>query len=418
MGQVPGYGPCCCAKRATEAAIAHHPMVEDKCLYHLTRKELVPGFTIFDVNFCNNSTHESLQQYYALCRDSHLMVTTSCYEAWRVGKKANRKAKVIPAVPAKLEQRVRVFFFDDNLNLHLGGGSDTRGICNLRDVFTGEYVDFSQHSNGFLSDKCYSHTHLHYSSVYSNVLVQANFLDAMENEDYFESIVARFLEPDEKAIIFVDDSGTLVWNDSLAGNDENSVLLKTMFRLAEARPGKPCEFVWDSQPPVQLVSRRNLRQLLSEIYSQDDDDKLSAFWNAETCLHFLEKLSEVADMGWYSHKTNFDTGSFFYRFETCMADIRQRVAVDGIPRSWFIAYEQWRAGQHSVIINTYGANAKKVLMRLVEDVREVIQVTVNYEMWSESDRHRWKAALGIDSPSGAGDTSDMGMNARWTTMAT
>ena len=31
----------------------------------------------------------------------------------------------------------------DNINLHLGGACDAEGICNLRDVENGEFVDFS-----------------------------------------------------------------------------------------------------------------------------------------------------------------------------------------------------------------------------------------------------------------------------------
>lgn len=394
MGQV--QVGCRDACRKPDHVPRKPPTVDGESLELLTPIEVIPEFPVFDLNFYNGSMHRSLVQYYVLCKDTSIMVTTSCHEIWKNSQKTNGHGKVIPAVPAHLEEGVRVFFFDDNINL-VGGSKDMDGICNLRDICTEEYVDFTERSNGFVCDSCYRHTFIHHSSVYCNVLVQANILDAVVNEDYFSSIIARYSEPEEKIIVIVDVNGTLVWDDRTSGIGESAVLLRTMFGFAEVRPREPCEFMWESQPPVKLAARQNLRKLVKDIYGEDNDSSLF-FWNCMTCARFLHELSKVVDIGWEKQQLLFSSENFLYQFEANMADIRQYVADDGIAGSWLKAYDKLIASGHSVVLNSFGVDAQRVLARLVGDTREVTQVVVNYDMWSEQDVRRFKGEVGRNFP--------------------
>ena len=115
---------------------------------------------MFDLNFFalpeDDGLKKNLHQYYTICKNSpDLVCTTSCFTAWRKAGKTNGSAKVIPAIPASKSENVRIFFFDDNINLHLGGTHDIDGICNLRDITTGKFVDFSVGCNGFESESVY-----------------------------------------------------------------------------------------------------------------------------------------------------------------------------------------------------------------------------------------------------------------------
>lgn len=253
--------------------------------------DINPEFCILNVSFFKEEEFpkDSLKQYYYYCKENRFFVTTSCYAAWLSSRRTNDHGKIIPAVPTDLHESVRVFFFDDNLNLNGKGSCESYGICNLRDIDTGEYVDFTEHANGFRHSRHYGHTHVAHSSLYSNVLVQVNILDAMVNEDYFTSIIAQHTEPGEQVIVFADANGTVVWDDTVAGKDVSQMLLATMFNFAEARPRSPdCEFSWDSRPAVKLERRRNLKELVLETYEMG---KTSNFWHPATCRRFMEESS-------------------------------------------------------------------------------------------------------------------------------
>merc|ERR1719436_1446307 len=103
---------------------------------------------IFDINlYEGDQAKQNVERYYTLCKNhGDLHVTTSCFAIWRKHKKTNGFAKVIPAIPVADPDDVRIFFFDDNLEWD--GQEDSPGICNLRHVHTGEFVDFCEGRNG------------------------------------------------------------------------------------------------------------------------------------------------------------------------------------------------------------------------------------------------------------------------------
>jgi len=134
---------------------------------------------------------------------------TSCFTTWRQNKKTNAYGKVIPAARVSAsEHPSRVFFFDDNLELD--GLDSSSGICSLRDVESGEFVDFAAGMNGFELGHAGRHTAVLHSSVYNSVLVKANILDAIEDPDYFTRIIRAHSAPGEKIVVFMDVNSTII----------------------------------------------------------------------------------------------------------------------------------------------------------------------------------------------------------------
>lgn len=343
---------------------------------------------------------ENLRVYFQICKGAEaLLVTTSCFTAWREARKTNGGAKVIPAISSSLAanatdgvDNVRVFFFDDNINLHLGGSHDVDGICNLRDIQTGEFVDFSEGENGFTCSYEFRHTCVHHSSKYRNVLVQANILDAMANLEYFTSLIVKYANPGEKLIIYVDVNGTLVWDDTMAGKGTADLLLSTMFRFVEVRPRNAdgYEIEFGGKPPIKVTKPTALKQLVSDL-SNKDNEFYQAFWCLSTCRQFMEEVMKVAKIGWQSHRGELSCEDFFNVYEEYLQELSRHATVDGITKSWFILYESMTRGGHAVILNSFGVDSRRVVQKSVPDEREVLQITVNHKMWGKRDLDAWNA---------------------------
>jgi len=355
---------------------------------------------ISNIDLFNGDTLASLQSYYALCsKATDLMVTTSCFAEWKKGKSTNGSAKVIPAVPAGHKDRgkpIRVFFFDDNINLSLGtssGSADTKGICNLRDINTGKYVDFSVGANGFQCDEVYRHTLIHYSSEYQNVLVQANILDAMTNVDYFTRIIAKYAKKGEKFVVFMDVNGTILWNDSIMGYGPHEILLGTMFNFTEVRPRKSFELAWEQQPTVKVEKTQMLKQLINDIAS-GDNDVLHAFWKRDVCEKLIARIRSSADIGWAGQMEALSSDDFFSVHKSYMDSLKrqeqQGVPSSGITTSWFQCLRMLQRGSHSAVINSFGMDTHKVVLRSARDARRVPHIAVNFESWSERDTSKFR----------------------------
>mmetsp|Transcript_49776 Transcript_49776/g.160934 ORF Transcript_49776/g.160934 Transcript_49776/m.160934 type:complete len:575 (-) Transcript_49776:252-1976(-) len=362
--------------------------------------QIHPELPISNIDLFNGDTLSSLQKYFEICSQaSDLLVTTSCFAEWKKGKSTNGTAKVIPAVPADSKvrgQAVRVFFFDDNINLSLSassGAQETKGICNLRDITTAKYVDFSAGCNGFTCDSAYRHTLIHHSSKYNNVLVQANILDAMSNVDYFSSIVSKYCQKGEKVLVFMDVNGTILWSDSIMGHGPNEILLGTMFMFAEVRPRKPFEVTWGNQPTIKVEKRQMVKQLLNDL-AKGDNDILHEFWQRNVCERFMNMLMRDADLGWSGHEATFSSQEFFSVHSGYMESLRKQdskgAASHGIATSWFRCLSMLQRGRHAIVINSFGMDTYKVVLRSARNARRVLHMAVNFETWSERDTTKFQ----------------------------
>eukprot|EP00747_Dinoflagellata_sp_TGD_P184688 gnl/TRDRNA2_/TRDRNA2_40556_c0_seq1.p1 gnl/TRDRNA2_/TRDRNA2_40556_c0~~gnl/TRDRNA2_/TRDRNA2_40556_c0_seq1.p1 ORF type:complete len:491 (-),score=81.48 gnl/TRDRNA2_/TRDRNA2_40556_c0_seq1:444-1916(-) len=355
-----------------------------------------PAFDIVDMDLhLEPARSVNIGKYYNICKDAlDLHVTTSCFTIWKDNKKSNGYAKVIPALPldeVKDNEEVRIFFFDDNLDFETGGSANSAGICNLRHVETGEFVDFGEGRNGFSREYTARHTTIHWSTEYRNVLVKANVLDAMADKNYFVNIIQRFAMPGEKIIAFMDVNSTIVCFDSMQGQDMAAVLLSTMFEFIEFIPEEaPRELLWENQPPVALKERTTLKQLVKKVAVQKHE--YSAFWSPDNCSTFLSSLFHLGHLFWGTDKRQLNSRDAFNdMFTEYFTAMMQDVSVDGITSSWFRAYDLLR-GRHTVILNSFGVDCRKVILATTPDgEKSVMQIVVNFDMWDDRDARKFVA---------------------------
>lgn len=377
--------------------------------------DLKPGLALYNLDLHTGNTLEKLRSYYGMCsKSTELFVTTSCFAAWKKAKCTNGSAKLIPAVPARENgsgDSCCVFFFDDNINLHLGssaGAAGTKGICNLRDITTGEYIDFSIGNNGFVRERAYQHTLIHHSSKYRNVLVQANILEAMSNDDYFTSIIERYARAGEKLIVYMDVNGTILWSDSIMGLGPSELVLEAMYGFAQVRPRRPFEFKWRDQPPIKLERPQMLKQLMHEL-SDNDKEVFHSFLNTDICCELLQQLSPNANLGWSQHEGSFSPEDFLREYEGYMTELRKHdggkdPSAHGITESWFRCLRQLEEGGHAAVINSFGMDTQRVVVRSSSDAKRVMHVAINFEMWSDRDASKYAAQFqeeGKEAPDGA-----------------
>eukprot|EP00440_Ansanella_granifera_P023040 gb/GFBE01025020.1/.p1 GENE.gb/GFBE01025020.1/~~gb/GFBE01025020.1/.p1 ORF type:complete len:546 (+),score=95.48 gb/GFBE01025020.1/:1-1638(+) len=349
------------------------------------QRSLSNEVAIFRINLMAGSDIVSnLQNYYALCKHSKdMFVTTSCHAAWNQSKKKNGCAKVIPAIRSSRGENVRVFFFDDNIEFE-GGEYDT-GITNLRDVETGSFVSFGDGVNGFRRERVATNTDVHYSSEYATVLVQANILDAMEDDDYFTNIVQRYLKPDEKAVVFMDVNSTIISVDSISNKDMSEVLLGTIFGFIRLEPNEPCNFVWEGREAVRLDKAIDLKQLAKKIAGADSE-YYSSFFKWDRCMAILDAVAPLGKVNWANRRDRrFSKVHFREVYDHYLVSLEGSTDDAGITRSWFACYKHLLAGDHCIVLNSFGVDTRKIIVKTCKDERQVLQVAVNTELWTPKD---------------------------------
>jgi len=365
---------------------------------------LPADYMVYNLDLFTKDSREdlkALRHYYSLCRDAlDPIVTTSCFSVWKEGKFRNGSAKVIPAMPQSggLAEGtpVRIFFFDDNINLHLGGSAGSaaaKGICNLRDIIRGDYVDFSEGKNGFVCETAFRHTLIHHSTEYRNVMVQVNILDAMSSPNYFTSIIGRYAKEGEKLIVFMDVNGTILWDDSIMGLGPHEVILSAMCACIEFRPRDSVNFVWSDDTgmskTVKLEKPQKLKQVVNSL-SGGDERCYRDFWDLHRCERLIKEISSLGDIGWTSDTNGqqeaVSSDGFTARFQTYMTEISSQGLERSMPNSWFTCLAMLRDGCHSIIIQSFGMDTLRVLKSSVDNPRKVMQLAINHEMWSERDK--------------------------------
>jgi len=386
---------------------------EDECLLETpggsprSLERLVPGFPIYHLSLHDGDGREGLIDFYNIClRAKDLMVTTSCFANWKSGGCTNAFGKVIPAPPVAGESP-RIFFFDDNINLHLGksaGAPDAKGICNLRDITTNEYVEFSEGSNGFVCERSHRHTLIHHSSLYRVVLVQASILDAVLHEAYFSSIISKYRQDGEDIIVFMDVNGTILSSDTIMELDSKQLLLNTLCGFVEVRPRAACQVAFQGRA-IQLEKPVMLKQLILDHNTNGvASSRQTAAERAKTFTReWLEKLilalSEVADIGWYQKEGEFQPSEFLEALDqhlACLADhddTNGSPSSSGLTASWMRCVQSLRQEKQTIVLNSFGVDAHRVLVHSRPDHECALHLAVNSELWSERDRTQFHQQL-------------------------
>lgn len=373
--------------------------------YNMERLRLGANFHVFNINLHEGEDcRQNVERYYRLCKDfKGLHVTTSCFTVWRKNKKTNGFAKVIPAIanatasPRKSGKDkdpgrpVRVFFFDDNLEWE--GGETHSGICNLRDVQTGRFVDFGEGTNGFRRADSGRHTAIHYSTEYRAVLVKANILDAMEDPEYFTSLIRRFSEPGEYLIVYMDVNSTIMCNDSMQGKDWGGTLLGTLFEFIELRPKEGFDLDFTSTAGTFAALRvdkpKTMKALVKDLCGTNHIG-YSAFWTEDICYSFFDELARYGELIWIGQETPLTLEAFQRLFQDHLGSIRRVTTKDGIAASWFRVAEELQK-DHTVVLNSFGVDTRKVVLATAKDEKDVQQVTVNYELWDQRDVKKFES---------------------------
>jgi len=392
---------------------AKHP--EDECLLQTpggsprSLERLVPGFPIYHLSLHDGDCREGLIDFYNIClRAKDLMVTTSCFANWKSGGCTNAFGKVIPAPPVRTASP-RIFFFDDNINLHLGkkcGAPDAKGICNLRDISTNEYVEFSEGSNGFMCERSHRHTLVHHSSLYQVVLVQASILDAVLDEEYFSSIISKYKQDGEDIIVFMDVNGTILSSDTIMELDSKQLLLNTLCGFVEVRPRAPCRIIFQGRA-IELEKPVMLKQLILDHNtngaekSRQSAAERSKTFTREWLEKLLLKLSEVADLGWYQKEGGVQPSEFLEALDGHMACLAEHddnangssPSSSGLTRSWMRCVQSLRQEKQTIVLNSFGVDAHRVLVHSRPDHECALHLAVNSELWSERDRTQFHQQL-------------------------
>lgn len=336
---------------------------------------------------------EHLQNYYSICcAASELLVTTSCFTSWKDGGMSNAHGKVIPAVPQDSGEAVTVFFFDDNLTMQSispVGRPGARGICNLRHIVTGEFVDFSEGSNGFVRTSEYRHTSVYCSPDYRNVLVHANIMDAMGSSNYISDIIERYADPGGKIIVFMDVNGTILWSDGTMGLDPESLLLSTLCGFTEVKPRTILDFVWREQPTVRLDQTRTLKDFIYDV-CHGDETLTKTVWMRTNFESLIKELGAKADLSW-KNGGDVTPAKFFdihLKYMTEMLVHQDSLGCGVIP-SWFECLKRWRGAGHVFVLNSFGLDTHAVLSRSVPDIRKELHLTISYELWSDRDASKF-----------------------------
>lgn len=290
--------------------------------------------------------------------------------------------------------RIRIFFFDDNLNF-TGGGADSPGICNLRSVLTGEFVEFGEGKNGFKRANEARHTVVHYSSEYQVVLVQANILDAMEDPCYFTSILSKYSVPGEKLLVFMDVNSTIVCVDTVTGKSMAEILLSTMFEFIELRPkgSSPFDMCWEGRENVHVDKPILLKQLVKKV-AKDDKKYYNTFYDKSRCEQFITMVNEKADLYWDTRNAPLNVNNFSDMYEEYLQGAIPNGATEtGIVYSWFRCYDYLVRGRHAAVLNTFGVDAHKVIGQTGSQ-DDVMLITVNHKLWDSRDKKKFEDEYG------------------------
>jgi len=377
----PGSGICGSWRKPPEEPVGSLNI--DGGRYNLNTLSVGMSHHVFDINLHEApDSKQNVNNYYRLCKDHlGLHVTTSCFTAWRKAKKANCFSKIIPAVPCDGVEKIRVFFFDDNLEWD--GCEESSGICNLRHAETGEFVEFAAGKNGFVRDTAARHTVLYHSTKYRNVLVKANILDAMEDPHYFFTIIKRFTTPSDKLIIFMDVNSTMLCNDTVQAKDLTNTLLSTMFEFVEFRPQEAFDLNFESWH-IRVEKLKTMKQLVKDMIA-NDRDAYASFWTPERCWKLYGELEIKGKVTWHGQQGSFRLDACQDLFNSYLARLPKVMTRDGIAGSWFQLYDGLH-GEHTIVLNSFGVDTRKVVLATVPDERRVIHLTVNYDLWDERDK--------------------------------
>merc|ERR1711920_820405 len=67
---------------------------------------------------------------------------------------------------------------------------------------------------------------------------------------------------------------------------------------------------------------------------------------------------------------------------------------EGITKSWFKCVETLQE-KHCIMINSFGVDTRKLLVKTVEDERQVLQLAIGFKLWDPKDVGAFEKMYGV-----------------------
>merc|ERR1719401_569859 len=166
-----------------------------------------------------------------------------------------------------------------------------------------------------------------------------------------------------------------------------------MFEFIEFKPREEVGFTWKSFPSLKIKGDMCLKAIIKKI-AGDNKDYYNSFYSLEDCLIFFTELKALGDIRWKSQDTPITVEDFRDAYDRYLAAISGEALDSGIAKSWFYCFETMRTTGHTAVLNSFGIDTKVVVEKTVPDVREVLQLTINFNLWDSRDAKRFKSQYG------------------------
>lgn len=255
----------------------------------------------------------------------------------------------------------------------------------LRDVATGKFVNFAEGQNGFVQERFARHTVVQHSKLWRAVLVKANILDAIEDQEYFARLITQFSDPSDRLVVFMDVNATIVCSDTVQGKDLSVTLLGTMFELLEFKPKSlPCDLQWRTLNQIRVDKPKTLKGLIKDM-TLDDHEAYTQFWAEKTCWDFLAQVLPKGEVRWATGTEPMTVKSVRDLFMSYLEAVPGALDEDGITKSWFHLYSSKLHERHSTVLNSFGVDTRKVTLATISEERDLLHIAINHEMWDERD---------------------------------
>merc|ERR1711964_739629 len=68
----------------------------------------------------------------------------------------------------------------------------------------------------------------------------------------------------------------------------------------------------------------------------------------------------------------------------------------GMTKSWFKCVEHLRGTRHCIMINSFGVDTRQLLVKSVDDERQVLQMAISFKHWDPRDVKAFEKMYGVE----------------------
>lgn len=184
----------------------------------------------------------------------------------------------------------------------------------------------------------------------------------------------------------MDINSTIISVDSVSSKDMSQVVLGTMFEFTTMKPKEEFKYQWDeSRPAVKVAKEMHLKKLVKEI-CKDDKKLYDSFYTYDNCIKVLIAMADKATLRYSQQEEDFSLLKFRELYERYVVSLVGGTNQEGITKSWFRCFNEQSAAGHSLVLNTFGMDSRKIIWKTVDDERQVLQMCVSFDKWDSKDK--------------------------------